>query len=67
MTAVFSFPLMTAVQMICARLGMVTGQGLARRDPAILSMMPLWGVCALVVTANIVNIGANLGGMGWRR
>jgi len=28
-TALFSFPLMTAVQMMCARLGMVTGQGLA--------------------------------------
>src|SRR5260370_11379058 len=28
-TALFSFPLMTAVQMMCARLGMVSGQGLA--------------------------------------
>src|SRR5271155_4990507 len=28
-TALFSFPLMVAVQMMCARLGMVTGQGLA--------------------------------------
>ena len=28
-TALFSFPLMTAVQMMCARLGMVTGEGLA--------------------------------------
>src|ERR1700716_4089777 len=28
-TALFSFPLMTAVQIMCARLGMVTGRGLA--------------------------------------
>ena len=28
-TALFSFPLMTAVQLMCARLGLVTGQGLA--------------------------------------
>src|SRR6476659_6421089 len=28
-TALFSFPLMTAVQLMCARLGMVTGRGLA--------------------------------------
>ena len=36
-TALFSFPLMAAVQMMCARLGMVSGRGLAgvirRRDP----------------------------------
>src|SRR4030088_1694816 len=28
-TALFSFPLMAAVQLMCARLGMVTGEGLA--------------------------------------
>src|ERR1700730_4678765 len=28
-TALFSFPLMTAVQLMCARLGLVTGRGLA--------------------------------------
>src|SRR2546421_11900082 len=33
-TALFSFPLMAAVQLMCARLGMVTGQGLAGRAPA---------------------------------
>ena len=63
-TALFSFPLMAAVQMMCARLGMVTGQGLAgvvrRRYPR----WVLWGACALLVVANVVNIGADLGGMG---
>src|SRR4029079_17573113 len=62
-TALFSFPLMTAVQLMCARLGLVTGRGLAgvirRRYPP----WVLWSVCALLVLANIVNIAADLGGM----
>ncbi len=63
-TALFSFPLMTAVQVMCARLGMVTGRGLAS---VIRSRYPkgvLWGGCALLIVANTVNIGADLGGMG---
>ena len=63
-TALFSFPLMTAVQLMCARLGMVTGQGLAGVIRARYSKWVLWGACLLLVTANTVNIGADLGGMG---
>lgn len=63
-TALFSFPLMTAVQMMCARLGMVTGRGLAgvvrRRYPRSV----LWGACTILVIANTVNIAADLAGMG---
>jgi len=63
-TALFSFPLMVAVQLMCARLGMVRGEGLAgvirRRYPR----WVLWSACALLVVANTVNIGADLGGMG---
>ncbi|HEV3331206.1 MAG TPA: divalent metal cation transporter [Bryobacteraceae bacterium] len=62
-TALFSFPLMTAVQMMCARLGMVTGQGLAGVIRQRYPRWVLWGACALLVTANTVNIGADLGGM----
>jgi NRAMP (natural resistance-associated macrophage protein)-like metal ion transporter len=62
-TALFSFPLMTAVQMMCARLGMVTGQGLAGVLRKHCPRWVLWGACALLVTANTVNIGADLGGM----
>ena len=62
-TAIFSFPLMTAVQMMCARLGMVTGQGLAGVIRSRYSKWVLWGACALLVAANTVNIGADLGGM----
>ena len=63
-TALFSFPLMTAVQLMCARLGMVTGQGLAGVIRERYSRWVLWGACALLVIANTVNIGADLGGMG---
>ena len=62
-TALFSFPLMVSVQLMCARLGMVTGLGLAgvirRRYPR----WVLWGACSLLIVANVVNIGADLGGM----
>src|ERR1700731_3146985 len=63
-TALFSFPLMTAVQMMCARLGMVTGRGLAGVIRHQYSKWVLWGACVLLVIANTVNIGADLGGMG---
>jgi NRAMP (natural resistance-associated macrophage protein)-like metal ion transporter len=62
-TALFSFPLMAAVQLMCARLGMVTGRGLAgvirRRYPP----WVLWAACLLLIVANVFNIGADLGGM----
>src|SRR5574340_73165 len=62
-TALFSFPLMVAVQLMCARLGMVAGRGLAavvrRRYPR----WVLWGTCLLLATANTINISADLGGM----
>ena len=62
-TAIFSFPLMAAVQLMCARLGLVTGQGLARAIRGRYSRRVLWSACALLVVANVVNIGADLKGM----
>lgn len=63
-TALFSFPLMVAVQMMCARLGMVTGRGLAACIRRRYSRPVLWGACLLLTVANTINIGADLGGMG---
>jgi NRAMP (natural resistance-associated macrophage protein)-like metal ion transporter len=63
-TAVFCFPLMTAVQLMCARLGMVTGEGLAGVIRRYYPRWVLWTACTLLVVANTVNIGADLGGMG---
>lgn len=62
-TALFSFPLMAAVQLMCARLGMVTGRGLASVIRRRYSRRVLWGACALLIVANVINIGADLGGM----
>jgi len=62
-TALVSFPLMTAVQLMCARLGMVTGLGLAGIIRRRYSRWVLWFACALLVIANVINIAADLGGM----
>ncbi len=62
-TALFSFPLMAAVQMMCARLGMVSGLGLAGVIRRTYPRWVLWGACSLLIVANVVNIGADLGGM----
>ncbi len=62
-TAVFSFPLMAAVQIMCARLGMVTGLGLAGVIRVRYPRWILWSACALLVVANVFNIAADLGGM----
>jgi NRAMP (natural resistance-associated macrophage protein)-like metal ion transporter len=63
-TALFSFPLMVGVQMMCARLGMVTGRGLAAVIRRRYSRPVLWFACMLLIVANVINIGADLGGMG---
>ena len=62
-TALFSFPMMAAVQIMCARLGMVTGRGLAGVLRRNYSPWVLWSACFLLIVANVFNIGADLGGM----
>jgi NRAMP (natural resistance-associated macrophage protein)-like metal ion transporter len=62
-TAIFSFPLMSAVQLMCARLGMVSGRGLAGVIRGRYPRWVLWSACALLIVANVFNIGADLAGM----
>jgi NRAMP (natural resistance-associated macrophage protein)-like metal ion transporter len=62
-TALFCFPLMAAVQLMCARLGMVSGRGLAAVVRRRYSRWVLWGACLLLIVANVINIAADLGGM----
>ena len=62
-TALCSFPLMAAVQLMCARLGLVTGRGLAGVLRRVYPRWVLWGACLLLIVANVFNIGADLGGM----
>ncbi|MGC1295463.1 MAG: divalent metal cation transporter [Alloacidobacterium sp.] len=62
-TAPLTWPLMTAVQIMCARIGMVTGQGLAGNFK---QRFPTWllGVFVMaLLVANTINIGADLAGM----
>ena len=61
--ALLTFPLMVAVQLMCARLGMVTGRGLAAAVRMHYPRWVLWGACLIILIANVINIGADLGGM----
>ena len=61
--ALLTFPLMAAVQLMCGRLGIVTGQGLAAAVRSNYPRWVLWGACSILVVANVINIGADLGGM----
>jgi NRAMP (natural resistance-associated macrophage protein)-like metal ion transporter len=60
----FSYPLMIAIQEICARIGRVTGMGIAgnmrKHYPAPL----MYGIVSLLCLANIFNLGADIGAMG---
>jgi NRAMP (natural resistance-associated macrophage protein)-like metal ion transporter len=62
-TALLSFPLMAAVQLMCARLGMVTGRGLGSVIRTRYAGWASWLACFIVIAANVFNIGADLGGM----
>ena len=62
-TALLTWPLMAAVQMMCARIGMVTGYGLARALRAKFSVFIVALFALLLLAANIINIGADLSGM----
>jgi NRAMP (natural resistance-associated macrophage protein)-like metal ion transporter len=61
--ALLTFPLMAAIQLMCARLGMVTGRGLGAAVRTYYPRWVLWGACSILVVANVINIGADLGGM----
>jgi NRAMP (natural resistance-associated macrophage protein)-like metal ion transporter len=62
-TAALSLPLMASVQLMCARIGLVTGRGLASVLRHYYSRRLLWFACLLLLIANTVNIAADLGGM----
>jgi NRAMP (natural resistance-associated macrophage protein)-like metal ion transporter len=62
-TALYMLPFMTAVQEACARIGLVTGKGIAAVVKTHYSKPVLYGVVGLVVVANTINIGADIGAM----
>lgn len=61
--SLFTFPLMAIVQEMCARIGMVTGRGLAGNIRAHFSRRVLYISTLLLFAANAFNIGADLGAM----
>src|SRR4029079_3475777 len=62
-TALISLPLMSAVQLMCARIGIVARNGLAGVLREHYSRWMLWIACGLLLFANTVNIAADLAGM----
>jgi NRAMP (natural resistance-associated macrophage protein)-like metal ion transporter len=62
-TAGATFPLMAAIQLVCARIGLVSGRGLVA---AVRNHYPRWflhAACLLLLVANTFNIAADLSGM----
>ena len=62
-TMLFSYPLMAAIQEICARIGRVTGFGIAGNIRRYYPRWLVFGVVGLVLIANIINLGADIGAM----
>ena len=63
-TALFSFPLMVAIQEISARIGRITGRGIAGNIRRNFSPWVLYPIVIVLVIANTINIGADIGAMG---
>lgn len=61
--APFTFPLMAVVQEMCARIGLVTGRGLAGNIRVHFDKRLLYICTTLLFIANTINIGADLGAM----
>ena len=61
---VFSFPLMAAIQAVSARIGCVTGVGIAQNLRRHYPKPLLRAVVMLLIVANVFNLGADLGAMG---
>lgn len=62
-TSLFTLPLLAAIQLMCSRLGLVTKRGLARDVRTHYPKWILFSMCTLLLIANTVTIGADLGGM----
>ena len=63
-TMLLSYPLMAAIQEICARIGRVTGCGLAANLRKNYPRPVLYFVLVAMAAANVFNLGADIGAMG---
>ena len=60
----FSLPFMTVIQDVSAQIGSVTGRGIAANLRRHYPRPLLWGAVALLLVANVINLGADLSAMG---
>ncbi|HWT37146.1 MAG TPA: divalent metal cation transporter [Paraburkholderia sp.] len=63
-TLLLAYPLMTAIQLVSAHIGRVTGKGLASNMRAHYPRWLLYGAVGLLLLANVINIAADLSAMG---
>ena len=63
-TLLLTYPLMAAIQLISARIGRVTGRGIAGNIRRYYAHSLLYPLVGLVIVANTINLGADLGAMG---
>jgi len=63
-TVVLTWPMMVAVQSLCARVGRVTGHGLAGNMVRIFPRPVVYVLVGMLLAANTINIGADLAAMG---
>src|SRR5674476_1035743 len=63
-TMPLAFPLMAAIQSMCAQIGRVTGKGLAANIKTAFAPIVLKGVVLLLLIANTLNIAADVAAMG---
>ena len=61
--ALFQLPMMIAIQEMCARIGLVTGSGLAGIIKKRYSKKAVYPIICLLLIANTINIGADIGAM----
>ena len=62
-TMFFGFPLLASIQAVCAQIGATTGRGIAQNLRRHYPRRVLQGVVILLLTANVINLGADLGAM----
>jgi NRAMP (natural resistance-associated macrophage protein)-like metal ion transporter len=63
-TVVLTWPMMVAVQSVSARIGRVTGRGLAANMAEVFPRAVVMALVGLLFVANTINIGADLSAMG---
>src|SRR3954469_15465834 len=63
-TVVLTYPLMVGIQMVSARIGRVTGHGLAANIRSQFPRPVLYAIVSMLVLANTINVAADIAAMG---